>query len=367
MSTQVVHHILQTRNTPVEHNYWLAFIIAFAVAALLTPLIRKIALYIGATSVPGGRHIHTRVIARLGGVAIALAFILVVAFNFPITRHLLGLFGGIAILLTVGILDDIHSIDAWKKLVWQVIAACVALAGGIGITTLTNPFGGTIFLDWGRFAIHFGTWQFHISPVANLLSILWMVGLINVVNFLDGLDGLACGVSGIAALTMFFVSLSPRIGEPEVALLAIILAGAAFGFLPFNFFPARIFMGDSGAYFLGITLAMLAIYSGAKLATAALVLGFTIVDGLWAVIRRLYNHTSPFTADKGHLHHLLLDVGFSQRKAVLLLYFVSAASGLVALYAGTIGKIIAFVILVCSTALGLALLLAIRQRRGIEF
>jgi len=173
-----------------------------------------------------------------------------------------------------------------------------------------------------------------------------MVGLANTINFLDGLDGLAGGVSGIAAFIMFLLAVGPRVNQPEVALLAIILAGAAFGWLPYNFYPARIFMGDSGAYFLGLALAMLAIYSGAKVATAVLVLGFPIVDAVWAATRRLAKRTSPFRADRQHFHHLLLDVGMGQRQAVLTLYAVALAFGVVALLVGSFAKLIALVVMV---------------------
>jgi len=181
-----------------------------------------------------------------------------------------------------------------------------------------------------------------------------MVGLANTINFLDGLDGLACGVSGIAAVVMFAVSVGPNVHQLAVAMLAIILAGAAFGFLPHNFYPARIFMGDSGAYFLGLTLAMLSIYSGAKLATAALVLGFPILDAVWAVVRRLARGVSPLKADRQHFHHLLLDAGLNQRQAVLVIYAVVATFGMVALAANSFVKFIALLVLVAVMMLSMA-------------
>jgi UDP-GlcNAc:undecaprenyl-phosphate GlcNAc-1-phosphate transferase len=274
----------------------------------------------------------------------------------PRGRQLSALVLGCSVLVVVGVIDDIRGLSPWVKLGWQFVAAAIALAGGIGITALTNPFGGTIDLTAGRFAVNLLGWQFHIAPIANILSLVWMVGLANTINFLDGLDGLACGVSGIAAFIVFLLSVGPRVDQPAVALLAIILAGAAFGFLPFNFYPARIFMGDSGAYFLGLVLAMLAIYSGAKLATAALVLGFPIVDALWAATRRLAKRTSPFRADRRHFHHLLLDAGMSQRQAVLTLYAVALAFGLTALMIGSFAKLIALVVLVALMAAAIAAL-----------
>jgi UDP-GlcNAc:undecaprenyl-phosphate GlcNAc-1-phosphate transferase len=191
-----------------------------------------------------------------------------------------------------------------------------------------------------------------------------MVGLANTINFLDGLDGLASGVSGIAALVMFAAAVGPRIHQPLTALLAIILAGAAFGFLPFHFYPAKIFMGDSGAYFLGLALAMLAIYSGAKLATAVLVLGFPIADAAWAAVRRMAKGRSPFRPDRQHFHHLLLDAGMSQRQAVLTLYAVSTAFGLVALMVGSFEKLVALVILLILMAASVAGLVLFNLHRN---
>jgi UDP-GlcNAc:undecaprenyl-phosphate/decaprenyl-phosphate GlcNAc-1-phosphate transferase len=326
--------------------YLLAFGVAFALCAGLTPLVRRYALAHGIVDAPSSaRKIHKREVAYLGGVAIFAAFLVTVLLVLPINRQLAALLAGCLILVVVGVIDDVRDLSPWVKLGGQFLAAGVALAGGIGITSITNPFGGVIDLSWGRTAFNILGAEFHITPIANALSLLWMVGLANTVNFLDGLDGLACGVSGIAALVMFGVAVAPSVNQPGVALLAIILAGAALGFLPYNFYPARIFMGDSGAYFLGLTLAMLSIYSGAKLATAALVLGFPIVDALWAATRRLAKRTSPFRADRQHFHHLLLDAGMTQRQAVLTLYAVAASFGIVALNVGSYGKMVAFIVL----------------------
>lgn len=346
-------------------NYFLAFAVAWALSFAFTPWVRRLALAVGAVDKPGdSRKIHTKPIARLGGLAIFGAFIITVLINFMPSRELGGLIGGLSILLVVGLIDDLRGLSPWVKLFWQIVAACVALAGGIGITTLTNPLGGVIHLNAWRFAVNYGPLHFHISPVANFLSILWMVGMINVINFLDGLDGLACGVSSIAALIMFLLAISPRVNQPEVALLAIILAGSALGFLPFNFFPAKIFMGDSGAYFLGLTLALLSIYSGGKLATAGLVLGFTIIDGLWTVLRRLWRRTSPFKADRHHLHHLLLEVGLSQRKAVIALYLLSLGFGITALVTGSFAKLISLGVLFLVVATLITSLMVITTRRS---
>jgi UDP-GlcNAc:undecaprenyl-phosphate GlcNAc-1-phosphate transferase len=344
--------------------YLAGFGLAFAVTAALTPVVRRYALSRHIVDMPtGDRKIHKRPVAYLGGVAIFVGFLAGIAVLVPFSRQLAALLLGCAILVVVGIVDDRKGLSPWIKLGFQFLAAGVALAGGIGITAITNPLGGAVDLTAGRFEVTLGDLHFHVAPIANILSLLWMVGLANTINFLDGLDGLASGVSGIAAVVMFALAVGPRVNQPITALIAIILAGAAFGFLPYHFYPARIFMGDSGAYFLGLSLAMLSIYSGAKLATAALVLGFPIVDMLWAVTRRLAAHRSPFRADRNHFHHLLLDAGMDQRQAVLTLYAVTALFGYIALVSSSIVKLLAFVTLVVAMGCVIAVLVLKKRLR----
>jgi len=344
-------------------RYLLALVLAVLISWLLTPLASKLAVKLGAVDQPtGGRKIHTRPIPRLGGVAIAAAFITTVLIMGPITRPLIALLLAAIVLVMVGVADDRHSLSPWVKLVWQVAAAGIALAGGLGITAISKPLGGFLAITWGRHLFNLGPLHFHITPIANLLSIIWIVGLVNAVNFLDGIDGLACGVSGIACFFLFALAVS--VHQPAVAVLAIAGFGAALGFLPFNFFPARIFLGDSGAYFLGLILALLAIYSGGKLATAVLVLGFTIVDGLITVLRRLYHRSSPFKADRSHLHHLLLDFGFTQRQTVILYYAIAIGLGTLALMSGTLVKVAAIALLGLATALLVAILIRFSARQA---
>ncbi|HSX00822.1 MAG TPA: MraY family glycosyltransferase [Candidatus Saccharimonas sp.] len=349
-------------------NYLLGFGLAFAVTAAVTPLVRQIALRYGIVDRPSeARKIHRWPIAYLGGSAIFVGFLAAAAGLLPLSRQLVALILGCVILVVVGVLDDVRGLSPWTKLAAQFVAAGVALAGGIGITAVTSPWGGVIDLSWGRIGVDVAGLHFHIMPIANAISLLWMVGLANTVNFLDGLDGLSSGVCGIAALIIFGLAVGPHVNQPVVAMLAIILAGAALGFLPYHFYPARIFMGDSGAYFLGLCLAMLSIYSGAKLATAVLVLGFPILDAVWAVVRRLARGVSPFKADRGHFHHLLLDAGLSQRQAVLVMYVVSAALGLSALVLGTVAKLVVFGLLVVLMGVTIATLLRIgAQRRSVH-
>lgn len=343
--------------------YLVAFAVSFLIALALTPVIRSYALQHGILAYPGDRSVHIKPIPYLGGLAIFVAFLVAAAIFLPFGRQLGALLLAATILAVVGAVDDVRGLSPWSRLGWQTLAACVALAGGIGITAVTSPFGGVIDLSWGRFPVELLGFEFHITPIANLLSILWMVGMVNVINFLDGLDGLASGVSAITALIIFALSLTPQVDQPLVALLAIILAGSALGFLPFNFYPAKIFMGDSGSYFLGLMLAMLAIYSGGKLATVLLVLGFTVIDALWAAIRRIRKGVHPFSADREHLHHLLLQAGLSQRRAVIALYLLAGAFGLIALVSASFYKLIALLILLIVVIVLIASLIRISRRR----
>ncbi len=332
-------------------SYAWAFGLAFVISLSLVPAVRKLAFRIGAVDqpVPNSRKIHTRVMPRAGGLVLYTSFVVTsLLFASHTSVAFWGLLGAATIVMLVGLADDLHSLSPWLKLAVQVIAALTAMAAGIKITALTSFSGGT----WNFYQ----TGSVALSILAASLSLLWLVGVTNTLNFLDGLDGLATGVAGIAATIMFILSIGPRVDQPQTALLAIILAGSCFGFLWHNFHPARIFNGDSGAYFLGMTLACLAIISGAKLATALLVLGLPVLDAAWAVMRRTLSGRSPFSADREHLHFLLIDSGLSQRKAVLIIYAFSIAFGIVALISGTFLKLIALITLVLLAALLLSFL-----------
>lgn len=342
--------------------YLVPFIVAFITSLLLTPKIRRYALAHNIVAMPGERKIHKQPVAYLGGVAIFLGFLIPAVAFLPISRRFVSLVVGVSLLVIVGVVDDLKPINPWYKLGWQIMAACVVLAGGIGIQAITNPFGGIINLDAGRFAVG----PYHVTPIGNFLTVLWIVGLVNVVNFMDGLDGLAAGVSAISAFVLFCLAAGAHVNQPEVAILAIITVGAALGFLPYNFFPAKIFMGDGGAYFLGVVLALLAVYSGGKLATAGLVLGFAIFDGIWAVVRRLLAKRSPFSADRHHIHHLLLDAGLSQRAAVIVLYLVSASFGALALFGNSQVKAIGFAVLVTLMVVGTIVLTKLAASKQVK-
>lgn len=331
-------------------NYLAGFVLSFVLSVLLVPFVRRLAWKIGAIDKPqeNSRKIHSKPMPRAGGLVLyASFFIPSVIFLQHLGIEFLGLFLAVTIVTAVGLLDDIYNLNPWLKLSGQVAAAVVAILCGIKITVLSNVVGGGVFEFTGSISL---------SIISVALSLLWLVGMTNTVNFLDGLDGLATGVAAIAGIVIFLLSISPHVNQPQTALLSIILAGACLGFLWHNFFPARIFNGDSGAYFLGMTIAILAIISGAKLATALLVLGLPILDACWAVIRRIGTGRSPFSADRGHIHFLLLDAGLNQKQSVLVIYAFSIAFGTVALLSGTRQKTIAlFVLLTCTAILLTAL------------
>lgn len=330
-------------------NYIIGFLASLLICVIIMPLVKRMAFKIGAVDRPnekGRKKIHKKIIARGGGIAIYVSFLAVCVAILPfISKPFIGLVIAGTIVLIVGLVDDIRRLSPWVKLVFQIIAALVAVAFGIVIPAITNPVGQAISLETWQWAINIGGKMISVSIFSAIFSVIWLVGMTNTINFLDGLDGLSGGVAAIAAMIMFFLSISSKVNQPTTALIAIILAGACIGYLFYNFYPAKIFNGDSGAYFLGMTLGILAIFSGAKLATALLVLGLPILDAVWTVIRRVVHGKSPFSADRGHLHYLLLDVGLSQRQAVLIIYSFSIAFGSIALFATTGQKLSAILAL----------------------
>ena len=305
----------------------LAFMIALGMALILTPAVIAFARQTGALDKPDARKVHVRPIPRIGGIGIYAAFmasILVQLIFADVTPEfmtsLIGLMIGGTIIVAIGIIDDYCDLPAKVKLLGQIFAAAVLVIGfDVRIDVITDQFGDYIYLEF----------------LAIPATIFWVVGLTNTVNLIDGLDGLAAGVSSIAAVTIFLVAMEE--GIPFVAMVTAALAGAAVGFLYYNFNPARIFMGDTGSMFLGFMLAGISVVGAVKsAATIALIvpilaLGLPILDTTFAIVRRARNHRPIFKPDKGHLHHRLLAHGFTQKQAVLLMYVVSALFGLCAI------------------------------------
>ncbi|MFZ5353353.1 MAG: MraY family glycosyltransferase [Bacillota bacterium] len=313
-------------------NYaFIAFIIAVAAAYMTTPYVIKLANRVGAIDVPKDeRRVHKVPTPRLGGIAIFTGFIAafaVVAVGFAaeaetgLLLKMAGVLIGALIMVITGYFDDIKPLSAKRKFLIQIAAALIVMAFGVRIEWLTNP----LYLFNG------GSPLFSLGMLSYPLTLIWIVGVTNAINLIDGLDGLAAGVSTISALTLFAVALVNA--QYEMATLALVLAGATMGFLPHNFNPAKIFMGDSGALFLGYMLSVISIMGVLKSAAALSILvpvfamGIPIFDTFFAMLRRILSGRSIAEADKGHLHHRLLEAGLSQKQAVLTLYSVSAVLG----------------------------------------
>jgi len=304
----------------------LALLIGAAVAAALTWPVRALAFKIGAVAHPGGRRIHQQPTAQAGGLAIYAGFwVALLALTWPLQPPFTGILLGSGLLLVMCLADDIKNLSPWLRLVGQFLVALIAYAGGVAVHGLTDPlsaFTGTYHY------LSLGWWS---AP----LTIIWTMAITNALNWLDGLDGLVAGVAALAGLTIMIGAGST--GIPAVAIAAGALAGGCLGFLPFNFNPAKIFMGDTGAMFLGFMLACIAVIGPFKIATAVailvplLVLGVPIFDTVTGIIRRLAAGKSPLAADRGHIHHRLIDRGFSVRQAVLLIYSLTAMLCVVAL------------------------------------
>ena len=322
-----------------------ALLAAALVALIFTPMVRSLAFRVGAVDVPkDGRRMHDHPIPRMGGLAIFFGFIFSVLIFLPLTPELRGMLLGSVIIVMLGILDDIFALPALPKLFVQIGAALIAVLEGNRIYLLSNPniFSSDPYWELGWLSI----------PI----TVLWIVGITNAVNLIDGLDGLACGVSTISSMTMLIIALI--VAEPDVAILMGALAGACIGFLPYNLNPAKIFMGDTGATFLGFTLAVVSIqglfkfYAVISFAVPFLMLGLPIFDTTFAILRRLARGQSPMSPDRGHIHHRLIDMGFSQKQAVAVLYIISAILGLSAVVLTTIGVIRAMLFLLALCAAG---------------
>lgn len=324
-------------------TYFLYFIVSAIIALLITPVVRRLAFAVGCVDRPkGGRHIHTKETAFLGGLAVILSMTMVVlgyvafgAFNVAVvpSRFMYGIAAAVLVLVFGGYLDDRYTLPAHYSFIFPAVAAIAVVGSGIGvgIGTLTNPLGGTISLVGTLAGI----------PLSALFVWCWIMGMTYTTKLLDGLDGLAAGVSLIGGLVMFALSLTERISQPVTATLAIVFVGALAGYLVYAFHPASIFLGEIGSTFLGFFLAVLAVLTGAKIATAVLVMGIPILDVVWAVVRRLWRGRSPFSADREHLHFLLLDAGLTQRQVVAIFYALAAIFGFIAVFLQSMGKLIA--------------------------
>ena len=325
-------------NTAVWIKVMLAILIAFMVSFALTPVVKILAQKVGAMDVPGeARRVHDHPIPRMGGLAIFLGFIVSMLLFVDITQEVRGILLGSIIIVITGVIDDIISLRAWTKFLIQILSAVIAVLHGVVINVVSNPnvFSSqeAIVLGW----------------LAIPLTVLWIVGITNSVNLIDGLDGLAVGVSTISCVTILVVAL--LVSEPNVALIVAALAGACIGFMPYNLNPAKIFMGDTGATFLGYILATLSVtglfkmYAIISFAVPFLILGVPIFDICFAFLRRIAKGQNPMKADRGHVHHRLIDMGFSQKQAVAISYMLAAILGLAAVLLTSSGELKALILI----------------------
>ncbi|MDM5332419.1 MraY family glycosyltransferase [Ureibacillus composti] len=298
---------------------YVSLFVALVAAILLTPLVKRLAFRIGAVDAPNYRKVHSRIMPRLGGLAIYLAFLIGLLILRPESQYTLAIVLGATVIVITGVLDDMYEISAKAKMLGQLVAAIIIVFfGGIQIEFINLPFNDGQ-LDFGFLSIPF--------------TIVWIIGITNAVNLIDGLDGLAAGVSTIAFITL--AGMAMIMGNGFVIAIAAILACATIGFLFYNFHPAKIFMGDTGALFLGFMIAVLSLLGFKNITVVSFIipvimLGVPISDTFFAIVRRYRNKQKWSDPDKSHLHHRLIDMGFSHRQTVLIIYGIAAMFGLAA-------------------------------------
>ncbi|WP_018930739.1 glycosyltransferase family 4 protein [Gracilibacillus lacisalsi] len=296
-----------------------AFLISATVAFASTPLIKKLAIKVNAVDLPGERKKHDGVKARLGGLSIVLGVAAGLVYLQPQHPHMLEIIiGGIIIVIT-GIIDDIVGLKAYQKLIGQLAAALVVVSSGLVIDKLTMPFVGTV----------------HLEGLGLILTIIWVVGVSNAINLIDGLDGLAAGVSAIGLTSILIIAITDY--RMIVVYLGMVLVGSCLGFLYHNFYPAKIFMGDTGALFLGYAISvisMLGLFKNVAFFSfiiPIIIIAVPIFDTLFAIVRRVINKQNIGTADRKHIHYQLVDMGYSHQTSVLIIYAFSGFFGIMAI------------------------------------
>jgi len=298
---------------------YITMVLCFISSILLTPLVKKLAFKIGATDKPNQRKVHQKIMPRLGGLAIYLSFIIGMLVTHPGGPYELPIIIGSIIIVITGVLDDMYELSAKVKFIAQIgAAAIVVIWGGVHVQFINLPFGGQI--EFGYLSIP--------------LTVIWIVGITNAINLIDGLDGLAAGVSSIALITISGMAII--MGDGFVTAVASIVLASTLGFLLYNFHPAKIFMGDTGALFLGYMISVLSLLGFKNVTIISfivpiIILGVPISDTFFAILRRIVNKKPLSAPDKSHLHHCLLRTGFTHRQTVLIIYAMAAFFGLSAI------------------------------------
>lgn len=333
-------------------NIFWPLLISFLASFITTPLVIKLYRHFRLLDDPK-KHRHPKVIheypvPRGGGIPIFFSIVLASLFFLPPDKHLIGILIGGLVLTIIGILDDIFNLNPYLRLATGLLAACCVVAAGIGIAFITNPFNGIIRLDQPQIPIFLFGKTRTIWVLSDLFALFWILWCQNFVNWSKGLDGQLPGIVVVASLTIILLSLkfSADITQWEVAILAGILAGSYLGFLPFNFYPQKIMPGYGGGSLAGYFLAVLTILSTTKVGTAMIVLGVPMVDAFYSILRRVLKGQSPVWGDKGHLHHRLLDLGFSKRKIAVFYWLISAFFGFLAIHLNSAQKFYTIILLV---------------------
>ncbi len=336
-----------------------AFIASALLALVATPIVVRVATRLGFVDQPNHRRVNARPVPRGGGIAVAFAFLLVATVlvvlneradivpdpNRPETSTFLAVLLGGAVAMLLGLLDDALQLRARWQLLTQLAVAVIPVAAGVYPAVLNNPVGPD---------------PIPLFPAAGIgFTVVWILGMINSVNFIDGLDGLSSGIALIAAATLGIISFTTAVGptgQPMVGILCFILSGALLGFLRWNFHPAQIFIGTTGVMFVGYMLAILSVLGAAKVAVALLVLGVPILDTFWIIVRRLATGHSPFTPDRGHIHHRLLDLGLSHARTVLAIYGICVVLAVLSIVLSGNQQVYAFLGLAVAFGVGIFLL-----------
>ena len=341
---------------PVYVKICAAVAVALVLSFAATPPVKWFAERIGAIDDPKDeRRVHKKPIPKLGGLAIFIGFLLSIVIFTEITEQIRGIIIGSGLIVVIGVIDDMKPLKAYIKLLVQIAAALVAVYHGIEIEIFSNPlvFASSQYLSLGILSIP--------------LTVVWIVAITNSVNLIDGLDGLAAGVSIISSTVMLVIAL--LVSDPNDAVILAALAGACIGFMPYNFNPAKIFMGDTGALLLGYVLStvsilgMFKLYAVVSFAAPFLVLALPLLETSFSFFRRVLRGKSPMSADRGHFHHRLIDMGLSQKQAVAILYAISSLLGLTAVVVVTSSKLRAVIFIV---AVLIAVAIAWGIYRGIK-
>ncbi len=335
------------------------FSIAFAISLAATPFVISLAHKIGAVDVPdNARRVHKKPIPRLGGLAIFYGFLVALLCFAKLDQQMRGILIGALIIVGVGIIDDVKQLRALNKLAAQILAAIVVVIHNVRITAISVP----------SFIVEGGVLQLGIFAIP--ITVIWIIIVTNAVNLIDGLDGLAVGVSSIASFSLFFIAILA--GEQNVAIMSAAMAGGCLGFLPYNFNPAKIFMGDTGSQFLGYMLSVICIqglfkgYVIISFIIPLLILGLPLFDTLFAIVRRAWNHKPIMGADRGHLHHRLLDNGFTQKETVAILYVITLVLGLSAVLVLERGAYTASILLMVALSIAFGLYKLMRKRFNLK-